>query len=299
MKTILVPLDTSPFAEQALPLALGLARRHGASLRLAIVHVPMVSTLIDAVPHVDPRLDAELRDHERGYIEKLAARLSEGGIPVTSVVLDGPVVEALEAEARASGADLVVMSTHGRGGLSRMWLGSVADGLVRRGPAPVLLVRPSEDGAVTEEAAAFRHILVPLDGSALAEEALDLAVQVGEPAGAKYTLVQAISPVTVIGPHSTEAIAAEYQAQHEKEAERALGELADRLRARGAEADVVVITHPSPAAAILDVAESRGADLICLATHGRTGLPRLFLGSVADKVVRSAKVPVLVVRPGE
>lgn len=298
MNTILLPLDTSTFAEQALPLALGLARRHGAALRLAIVHVPLVSTLIDGVPHVDPQLDAEVRDHERGYVEGLAERLTAGGVPTTAVVLDGPVVDALEAEVRASGAELVVMSTHGRGGLSRMWLGSVADGLVRRGPAPVLLVRSREGGAVTGEAT-FRHVVVPLDGSGLAAEALEQALKVGEPASTRYTLVRAVAPVTVVGPHATEVIAAEYQTHHEEEARRGLEEVAERLRSLGAEVDVVVVTHPSPAAAILETAESRGADLICIATHGRTGLPRLLLGSVADKVVRSAKVPVLVVRPGE
>ena len=116
----------------------------------------------------DPRLDSEIRSAVRHALDALAGRLSARDASEISVTcLDGPIASTLEHYLASSGPDLVVMSTHGAGGLSRLWLGSVADHLVRHSSAPILLVRPGATGAAHDEPL-FRHILVPLDGSTLA-----------------------------------------------------------------------------------------------------------------------------------
>jgi nucleotide-binding universal stress UspA family protein len=300
IRSILVPLDGSSFAEHALPLALGLARRHDAAVHLAMVHVPITTAYIDGVAHFDPSLDNEIRERERRYLDAVAERLEGSGIAATTALLDGPVVGMLEAEARERHADVIVMSTHGRGGLSRAWLGSVADALVRRAPAPVLLVRPKEgEEAALEAVTAFRRILVPLDGSALAEEAIGYALAVGDRASTRYTLLRVVIPALVVGSPFIEPgvhIADEDLEEQMEAARRYLDRVAERLRRDGADVDTVVVAHPSPAAAILELADSEGADLVCLATHGRTGLSRILLGSVADKVLRAATTPVLLCR---
>lgn len=302
IETILVPLDGSTFSEYALPIARGFARRYGARLRLALVHVPITSTLIDGVPQASVDIDGRAREHEQRYLDTLAERLrTEDGVDAEAVLLDGPIVGTLESHVRSVGADLIVMSTHGRGGLSRAWLGSIADGLARRAPVPVLLVRPdTETGPSPEPAGAFRNILVPLDGSPFAEEALDLAVEIAERDGAACTLVRVVVPIpTVTVPLIDPALSLEYDDIDARRtaAEEYLERVAEGLREDGIDVATVVEVHSQPATAILEVAERVDADLVALSIHGRTGVPRMVFGSVSDKVVRGGTTPVLLHRP--
>src|SRR5690606_22526567 len=168
IKTVLVPLDGSRFSEQAVPLGLAVARAANAELRFAHVHFPLA---FEGLPYAeqDQRWDIQAREQELEYLDEVAERVRGAGHDRVAVeLLDGDVVPALLGHARAVGADLVVLSSHGRGGVERAWLGSVADGLVRRSHLPVLLVRPeTEEGEPPdlERLPALRHILVPLDGS--------------------------------------------------------------------------------------------------------------------------------------
>jgi nucleotide-binding universal stress UspA family protein len=294
-RTILVPLDGSAFGEHALPLALSIARRAVASVQLVHVHTPEAYR-IDLPPLTPPH--GLSRDSAIRYLTELAECLSsQWEVPISVAVLEGLAVDELYAHAIAAGADLVVMTTHGYGPLSRMWMGSVADTLVRQLPMPLVLARPHQEALDLLEQVrdrVFEHILIPLDGSPLAEEALEPALALGAPMGARYTLLQAINP-PVIGyapaAYATgldERILEQWQA----EAQMYLDHVAARLRGQGHQADTVVSIAP-PAIAILDYARDHSVDLIGLATHGRGGLTRLLLGSVADKVVRGAGTPVL------
>ena len=201
-RTIMVRLDGSSLGEHALPLALGIARRAGATLDL--VHA--CTTLgpnafggeLDA-PLLGDMQRKQLHVRARAYLEQLAASLSaRWEVAITATVLDGRAVDMLHDHALASRADLVVMTTHGYGPLTRAWMGSVADKLVRRLPTPMLLVRPHDevlDLLVTVHDQPFQHVLIPLDGSALAEEILPPALALGALMGAKYTLMQALDPL--------------------------------------------------------------------------------------------------------
>jgi nucleotide-binding universal stress UspA family protein len=300
---MLVPLDGSSFGEQALPLAVSLARKAGATLRLAHVHTPVV--YVEGLVAVDNMLDQRARDEEQAYLERVARRLEPVlQAPIAVHLLDGPIPDGLQEHAAAVKADLVVMTTHGRGPFSRFWLGSVADQLVRRSTVPLLLVRPPEEAEAAPSpngATLFRHVLIPLDGSPLAEQVLEPAVSLGWLSDADFTLLRVVTPPSAYGYDPAAVVIAGGDAavleQMQSEAWTYLERIAGPLRARGLTVETRVLIDAQPPRAILDLAGARNSDLVALATHGRGGLERLLLGSVADKLVRAAHVPVLVVRP--
>jgi nucleotide-binding universal stress UspA family protein len=297
-----VPLDGSAFAEQALPLALGIARRAGAALNVVRVHQPLTPVYADSIAPGTCEVEARVLEQERAYLDGVAKRLTTASsVPVTSALLEGPVIaEMLSGHAAATKADLVVMTTHGRGPLSRFWLGSVADEMVRRATPSILLVRPQEAAPDFTAEPVLRHVLVPLDGSALAEEVLESAVALGGLMQAAYTLVRIYGPQidTGLDPRSY-ATAAGSEPPVERlraEAQDYLDVVAARLKGRGFSVQTDVAVGQHAASAILDAAQRLGVDLLALETHGRRGLARLLMGSVADKVIRGASVPVLVHR---
>jgi nucleotide-binding universal stress UspA family protein len=215
---------------------------------------------------------------------------------------DGLVADGICEQVAASSADLIVMTTHGHGALSRFWLGSVADSLVRQASVPVLLVRAQERGAPDPaQEPVFRHVFIPLDGSALAEQVLEPAVALGRLWGADFTLLRVVRPVPFAGDVPT---ASGYPApgqpvteQLQAEARAYLEGVAERLRAQSLGVQTRVIVHAQPAVAILEQSLEPSDGVIALATHRRGGLTRALLGSVADKVIRGATMPVLVCRP--
>ncbi|HEY0606257.1 MAG TPA: universal stress protein, partial [Herpetosiphonaceae bacterium] len=192
IRSILVPLDGSAFGEAALPTAQALAEHMGATLHLAHVHVPLFSGYVDGVAILDEELDAADRAQEHAYLHAVAQRLVTAGTPAPSrTILDGPVAATLTAYATAINADLVVMTTHGRGGFARFWLGSVADSFVRHSHVPVLLLHPSGSPAAPQPIAPhpLRKICITLDGSPLAEQILAPALALGAGNAAEYTLL--------------------------------------------------------------------------------------------------------------
>lgn len=301
-RSILVPLDGSSFSEQALPAAMWLARRAQVPLRLVQIHVPVAILPFAGSTPVDAQAERRLREREREYLNELAGRVSaEAGVQCTGVLLDGPVIDTIDDYARQFGVEMVVMTTHGRGGFSRLWLGSVADGLVRRSTVPILLIRPEDHETERPGVDGFRRILVPLDGSELAEQILPHAIALARLADGELVLVRVVTPY-VVTDFVTERPGVlpptVFTEPRVRLAEEELGRVAERLSIEeGITVSTRVVEHTQPAAGILEEAERTGADLIAAATHGRGGIARLVLGSVADKLIRAARVPVLVVRP--
>ena len=310
-RSLLVPLDGSPLSEYALPVACDIARRSGAALRLVHVHMRATSNpiYVEGQPVIDERLQSLDTDHERAYLERIRDRIiAEQDLRVTIAIRepagkvgrDTPIAAALAADAAATDADLIAMTTHGRGGLARFWLGSVADALVHVSRVPVLSLRPDEPVPRIDLAPVFQHILIPLDGSALAGQILEPTLALGDLTMAAYTLLYVVEPF-VLTSYASLAQAADLDTQMNQaalaEAQRYLDDLAQRLRVGGRQVHTQGLLAAQPAVAILDAARAHGADLIALATHGRSGLARLLIGSVADKVRRGADVPVLLYRP--
>ena len=292
--TVLVPLDGSTFGEHAIPYAVAVAQRTGARIELLHVH----ELPVDAVGLVlDPESDEEVRERARRYLEKTAAAVEERtGVTAGVRLAVGHAVPAIKEEASKAGAGMIVMCTHGRGGLQRAWIGSVADGLVRESELPVLMVRPTNGKIDFGRAAALDEIVVALDGSATSERILPHAAALGLPESTHYTLLRVVPPEIVVGGHIFR-IDRERARELEEKAEEYLQERVSVLEGHAAGVAVRVVGSESPVAAILEVAEEASADLIAMTTHGYGGLKRLLLGSIMDKVLRAADVPLLVYRP--
>jgi nucleotide-binding universal stress UspA family protein len=282
-RIILVPLDGSTFAEHALPMAFYLALRSGATLKLIHVHgtTPtegMVTTYAAREPHA--------RERELTYLHKVADRVRiASGVKLTTDLLDGPVPDAISEYVGATETDLMLLCTHARGPLGRFCLGSVADKLIRRVRIPILLIKPNESLADFTKKPALQRFLIPLDGSELAEQILEPAVELGILTGAELTLLRVIEPLPSLDYRTVEL---------EDEAKEYLDHIASGVKERLLHVQTRVIVQPRIASAIVDEAQAHSIDLIALATHGRGGLARVMAGSVADKVLRGAPTHVLV-----
>lgn len=303
VRSILVPLDGSAFAEQALPWAACLARATGARLELVRVHDPVPAwTLPVEVAVLMSASDPEIRATEEQYLANCVARLEDGGFPrATWALLEGEVADVIARHADQQAFGLVVAATHGRGALSRLWLGSVSDALVRRLNVPLLLIRPSE-AATVPRTEPFRSVLVALDGSTVAEAALAAVLELCPPDGAEFVLVRVVSPVVLPTDATLPAAPAVDETLTDTLAAQArlyLEQVASRLRARGALVSIRVVIEPGVAAAVLHETVRSEVELIALTTHGARGMRRLVLGSVADKILRGADRPVLLTRVRE
>jgi len=302
-RTILVPLDGSAFSERALPVAVSLARGSGATLHLVRIHVPPTRPPIslEGMPVIDEDQDSRCWEAERAYVTRIREELGPRSELATRIaVLNGPVAEVLAIYAAFNRVDLIVMTTHGRRGLARAWQGSVADALLRRSRVPVLLVRATEDPAIPALPEGPPQMLIALDGSGLAQEVLEPAVNLGRSLGAEYTLLRVVNPLGLVGdlpavfaPRMGRAVAA----QHEADAKAYLAEVAWWLKDSGLKVKTKVINSEQPAETILDEAERHGFGFIAMATHGRSGLSRLLMGSVASRVLHGTSVPLLLYRP--
>ena len=293
-RLILVPLDGSEFSEAVLQTGIDLARRWGARLEVVTVH--------EAVPALDHDLweSASLEWSER-YIEEVADRVKEEvGFTVPGTTLNGSPAQAIQHHVEARGVDLVVMATHGRGAMSRFWLGSTADGLVRHSTVPILLLRPDEDAP--DQVADFepKRVLVPLDGSQESEAILSHAVDLAADEDTEFDLLRVYPYPRDLAssylPHTVQLNTNVFE-EGRKAAEEYVTEEARKLVDRGLSAKGHLVTEGSPASGILHFAERSDADLIAMSTHGRGGVSRLVLGSVTDKVVRGARIPTLVYHP--
>jgi len=292
-RSILVPLDGSPFGEHALPLATALASTAAATIEAVLVHRPLISDRnLEGLPSIE-QLEQQVRAEEQGYLDGIAERLAAAGVQGFVQLLEGPDVgRALLAHAHAAGSDLIVMCTHGRGGFARAWLGSVADEVVRSAEIPVLLVRPGAAPPPADAVAMPRHVLVALASEQEHESALRHVAPLVRLFGGRVTLLRVVPPPIRVGGRTFAADEARYRAVSAR-ANRALEELGARFADAGVEARGRVLSHTQPASAILDFAAADHADLIAIGAGRRSGPQRFILGSVADKVVRGASGPVL------
>jgi len=300
MRRILVPLDGSPLARWALPWALSLRAALRGEIELVGVHSPLD---IDLGPSVEATWDDDVRKAERATLEAEVERIAEAGHPrPDEVLLEGTPGPAIVARASEMGSDLIVLATHGRGGLSRAWLGSVASFVSRHARAPILVVHPVDDGTEPDlrDLPLIDTVLLPLDGSPFSEAATGYASEIAQAFKAGVVLMRAVPIPLIVGspylPHAAQTFADERE-QRLGAANGYLRQCAARVKVDGPVRTLVVETEP--AHAIPAAASEEGADMIVMATHGRGALMRAIVGSVADKVVRTSPVPVLLVRPGK
>ncbi|HZZ80128.1 MAG TPA: universal stress protein [Gemmataceae bacterium] len=307
IRSILVPLDGSTFGEHALPLAITLAKRLDASLNLIHVHSLLDATYAE-LQVFDNTLDQEMRNKEREYLHAIQKQVQDRlSVPVTIRNVDGDIPAVIREQADSLQASWVVMTTHARGPMGRFWLGSNTDELIRTLPIPLIAVHPGVGSPDFAKEQRIQHMLVPLDGTPLAEDILESASAFAKAMGSDITLLRVVTPVypvtlpaepAIFGSVATDIMdrVEKMHADLRRDATAYLETVAARLRADGITVQARVIVEEQPGVAILEAAKPP-IDMIAIETHGRGGLSRLLLGSVADKVIRGSHVPVLVHKP--
>jgi nucleotide-binding universal stress UspA family protein len=297
---VMVPLDGSTFAEHALPVAVHAARSTGAGLLLTLVHVRHAPTTTDRLLRAEAeQWEVTQRQREGEYLAQTAARLlAEHGMTVRTTLLDGDVARSLEQAVRAEHVDLVVITTHGRTGMERAWLGSVTDSLLRDLEVPVLVIRPTDPDkmAIRDPDAGYGNIVVALDGSERAERAIEPALALANPDARVVLMRMAAAPSAVTSPFIPHAARLTHDELEERKAEvdDYLHGLLGRYTGQGRDISAATVVDYHPAHAILNFADEYNVDLIAMSTHGRGPVKRFVLGSTTDKVVRAASVPLLV-----
>ncbi len=290
LKTILVPLDGSALSERAVHYAEVLGRSVGTQL-VFMRGVPMERDLSPNALDHNRVLTHRAQDYLAGFVEQARAT----GLTAESVVWGEEAAGAIGKAAETKDADLIVMSTHGRGGMARMVWGSVADRVLHRTAVPILLVpRDTSTRWITDSG--FK-VLLPLDGSALAEQAIGPARDLAQALGAGIVLVQALDSAAWITSEETwGAYSAEIDKAVKRHARAYLAGVAQPLAAAGFEV-LLHLAEGSAPSVIRAAAREHQAAAIIMATHGRGGVSRLVMGSVADAVLRTARLPLLIARP--
>ncbi|SDM62330.1 Nucleotide-binding universal stress protein, UspA family [Halogranum gelatinilyticum] len=290
---ILVPTDGSDWAMAAANHAFALAK-----LGDATVHALSVVDLRHFEDDVVGSASEDLSIAEqaaKAAVERVQQVGEESGCRVRTHVERGIPHETVLRFVADHDVDLVVMGTHGRTGLERFLLGSVTERVLRGSPVPVLTTHLDGDGGTLPT---YEHLLVPTDGSEGARDALDRAVAVATAAGARLTVLSVVDSRAFTGGFETGPTLPNIREQLQQYAEDAADALVRRAADAGVDADSVV-TVGLPATEITAYAESNDVDLVVMGTHGRSGLERLILGSVTERVVRTSETPVLAVTPTE
>lgn len=284
IRRIVVPLDGSRSAEHALPYAIAIARRSGASIRL--VHV---FSLLESFGPWEQTYHHDVIDRYRrqkyGYMNSIVARVNAHlDSYATSFVIDD--VDVAGALGKMTDANtLVVMATRSRNFVKKLFHGSVADALIRKLAGPLLLVRGSSSLPDLASDPLPRHILIPLDGTACAEGAIAPAVALGAISGAQLSLVHLRDAGRMVSQREITA------------ANNYLKDVAHRTHVESPRIDAeAVISERDIATDLMRLAEKERADWIALTAHTRPVWMRLFHRSVAKSIVRRAKMPLLIVR---
>ena len=302
LRTILVPLDGSALAERALPIAADIARRSGGAVHLVRAHIPIAvvgATAEGALFSQDMlAADEALRHRAKEYLDATATRVAaEWGLRVSADTEDGSPAGLITDIADRIDADLVIMTTHGTGGFTPDWLGSVADSVIRHSHRPVLVL--PENDAHLGETFTPRRILVTLDGSTLANAILPIARDLAIAFGAQIDLIRIVAPyvpgdvISTLAADRPDPFGVDAESVHAK---KSLDDAAADLHKVGIKTTVTVRIDLSPTRCLLDHVKETDPDCLAIATQGR-GISRIFLGSVADKLIRSAGRPVVVLRP--
>lgn len=288
---ILVPLDGSELAEGALPIATEVARAERTHLVLVSVWEEPGSGTPAAI---STEMEARASDYFETYLQGVRDRLKQPEI--RTIVRCGDPSDTILEEAQEVGARMIVAASHGRSGLSRWRHGSTTSRLLHESQLPVLIAGPQALQA--DPRPAVRHVMVPLDGSALSEFATEAGVRLAAAFGAKLSLVQAVrwayQTYPYVGGAATyiQDLDSELEAGAKQYIQKQESSISDTVEVHG------FVVHGFPAEALLAFEESNDVDLVVMTTHARTGLVRAALGSTAERMLQG-RAPVLLLRPNE
>jgi len=285
---ILVPTDGSDHASRAADHAALLAETFDATVDLVTVVDLDAAAGPFSAGGVDEGYVEQLTDSGRETLGDAESRFDRVGT-VETAVLTGSPAEAILGHAADHDVDLVCMGTHGRSGLGRYLTGSVAERVLRQASVPVMTVRATDEG----DAAGYDELLVPTDGSERAEAAVEHALAIAERFDSRVHVVSVVN-VGDIATGSEMGIPDGLLAELEAGASDATESVANEARAAGLDA-VTSVSVGRPKRDLLAYVEDNDIDLVCMGTHGRTGLNRVLVGSTAEALVRHCTIPVLTV----
>jgi len=281
---ILIPLDGSKQAGSVIPYVTDLASKFNA-------HVYILGI---GIGRKTRRVNRFLED----YINKTAEELKARNVKAEPAIRYGIAADNILDFTSEKAIDLIIMSTHGRSGITRWWMGSVAEKVISVATAPVLLIRSkrARTSGPADKPDFFHKILAPLDGSDIGEVALPYVEAIAANSKATVTLLQVVSPPGTVeanvlgGPDWRKFVKAMCEA-----GENYLKTIANRFKGKDIKVTYEVLTGEA-ADKIVEYAAEQKVSLIAMSTHGRTGLARWVLGSVTDKVLHGARIPILLVR---
>lgn len=292
LRTVLCPTDFSDVSARAETYAAALARHYDASLHLLHVDPPMpVMAPYGEIP-VDARMFEEQREVAEAELAKAGERARAGGLTVETTMKGGHPAREILALADRAQADMLVIGTHGRGGVEHLLLGSVAEKIMRKAACPVLVVPP---GAPGESDALFSRILCPIDGSAASAHALTYALSLAQETDGHVTLLYVVEPVPAAGEFGALDVE-EYRRAGEEHARQVLRDAVPDDVRTWCRLDERVATG-KPSERILDAATTERADVIVMGVRGRGAIDLLAFGSTTNEVIRRAGCPVLAVHP--
>jgi nucleotide-binding universal stress UspA family protein len=298
VERILVPLDGSEIAEQAIPYIAEVAAENAQITFIQVIlEVHPERNLIGHVTVPKTEVEHRARVHAIEYLEATATRWRAvlPDAPRFEVAVGDPVHEIIEAAKRLS-CELIAVAGHGRSGIKRLAIGSVAESLAHKSPVPLLLVRIRE--ADEQRAAKVDRIVVPYDGSELSRAAIPVAIDFARGTGIELTLVQVVNPVAYMPPASpmdpsfSPEVYVDVMDEVETEAVEGIKQATAEIAEYGVTAKFELLKG-SPAQVLIE--QTRPDDLIVMTSHGRSGLKRLILGSVAGRLVREGHAPVVLV----
>ncbi|MFA9415381.1 universal stress protein [Natrinema sp. HArc-T2] len=291
--TILVPTDGSDHAARAVEQALTLADWFDATVHaVSVVDTSAASGLLSS-GSVRKEFISQLEDGAERAVEAIET-MADDSIAVQTAVLEGEPKKKIISYAADIDADLIVMGTHGRSGVSRFVAGSVTEHVVRNADCPVLTVRGTEQA---EPSDGYEEILVPTDGSDAAGAAVDHGLELARAADARVHAVTVLDTGDMAA-SPTLSPPTEIVKQLETERQNATDEIAARAREDGLAATTAVL-EGRPGTELLEYIDDHGIDLVVMGTHGRSGLDRLLLGSTTERLLRHASAPVLAVSSNE
>ncbi len=296
MHSILVPLDGSKLSEEVLPFAAAIGTRLGAELTLLYVVSPegFSERVDERYGHLLDGFAEYSRQWAEGYLSGVQERLREQGTESTPRVATGGPAQAIVSEARRPGIGLIAMTTHGRSGLARWTMGSVAEGVLRETTAPLLLYRATGQGGTST----LGKVMLPLGGSPASEQAIPLATSLTRKLAVPLVLARAV-PMTVFGADDDGAdYMVEVLEAMEEEAQGYLEQKQKDLVSNGLVVESRFLRGDA-ASSLIDLTHKLPDCLVVMSTAGRTGLGRMILGSVADRVVRHSARPVVLVRAAD
>ena len=299
LRRILIPLDGSTFSAQALPYARAISAPETACVFLQVVPkaVPIYGLFGERLLS-EEQVEHAYEEEARKGLECARETLNQSSANVDIVVCCGDYADEILAVANERRADLVVMATHGRGGLDRWIIGSVADRVARMSTIPVMLIHPRDDSPPLPSDRSINRLIVPLDGSERAAQALPFAGRIAAQLNISVLVVTVsdlpheLAVVSAYGATFSQKLHDELLAEGRSDAEKMLKRSATVLRGMGVSVSEQVLEGPVAKAIVGAAGED---DLIVMTSHGHGGIRRLLLGSVANQLINQGNRPVVLV----